>query len=347
MKSYKRWVVATLMVVMLPLLLVGGFNFYIDPLWNFNHANKYNNIQIAFDERQLKTNRIHFGSNDFNTLILGSSRTTYMSQYDLVGYRAYNYALSIMLMEDYYDYVEYAKLKSGHDFDYIVLGLDFFVTNKNMKLMSEISPPSCYIGKSNEFAYRYKTLLSLDVLDYSWKNYDASRRGIPQTFDYDRRNVKTLNRVSEAQTKAQTDTSLANYKNNIYANYEYRDVKGILSKLKSQNPNTKFIVFTTPVSRPLWDLMVGQGLMPYYERWLQDSVEVFGEVDNFNYPNSITSDLKNYYDASHVYPEVETLIAHKIINYPDPRIPEDFGILLNKDNISSNLERIKDKSKLN
>jgi len=340
MNRYQRWFGITLVVVLVPLLLVGGFNYYIDPLWNFSHANKYNRIQISFDERQQKTNRLTWGKNNYDTLILGSSRTTYMNQNDLAGHRAYNYALSIMLLEEYYDYVQYARIKNGRDFDYIIIGLDFFVTNKNIKLQNDFNPPSYYINKSNEFAYRYKTLLSLDLLDYSLKNFEASQRGIPQTFDYDRNNIKTLNRVSAAVQQEQIRANLVRYKNDIYANYEYRDVKQILSSLKADNPNTTFIVFTTPTARPLWDLMVAQGLMPYYEQWLKDSVEVFGQVYNFDYPNYVTNNLDNYYDASHVYPEVENLIVHKIINCPDNLIA-DFGILLNRENIATGLEDIR------
>ncbi len=341
MKSYQRWLRLTLTIILLPLVIVGGFNFFIDPLWSFGHAHKYNRIQISFDERQQKTNQLHFGNNDYDTLILGSSRTTYMKHTDLVGYRAYNYALSIMLMEEYNDYVEYAKLRNGRNFDCIVIGLDFFVSNKNLMLENEFRPPAYYIDKSKEFAYRYKNLLSRDLLAYSLKNYKASQQGIPQTFAYDRFNIKTLNITSEAEKEARINTNLDRYKNLIYANYEYRDVKQILGTLKANNPDTKFIVFTTPPARPLWDVMVGQGLLPYYQQWLQDSVAVFGQVYNFNYPNSITNDLNHYYDASHLYSESETLIAHKIINYPDHRIPEDFGVLLTRENINKYVEDVK------
>jgi len=92
MKYCRCWLVITITVMLLPLFVVGGFNYYIDPLWNFAHAHKYNRIQIAFDERQQKTNRLHFSPADYDTLILGSSRTTYMDHSELVGYQAYNYA---------------------------------------------------------------------------------------------------------------------------------------------------------------------------------------------------------------------------------------------------------------
>ncbi|MGI5921811.1 MAG: hypothetical protein ACOX6I_08765 [Syntrophomonadaceae bacterium] len=337
MNRYKRWLVFTFIIMFLPLAGIGAFNFFIDPLWTFAHAHEYNDIQIPFDERQQKTNHLTFVPKHYDTLILGSSRTTYMKQTDLVGHKAYNYSVSGMLMEEYKGYAEYARQKNGRDFDYIVIGLDFFVTNKNLKLENEYHPPSFYINRANEFAYRYKLLLSLDVLDYSWKNFQASRADLPVTFDYNRSNIKTLNRVPAAYRDERIQGNIARYRADVYGDYEYREVKKILGELKQNHPHTQFIVFTTPVSRPMLTLLVEENLLPYYQRWLRDSVEVFGQVYNFMYPNSVTENLDNFFDGTHVYPEVETLIAHKIIGYEDGKTPADFGMLLTRDNVDQQL----------
>lgn len=328
MISYKKWFFATLCLILLPLLAIAGFNFYIDPLWNFGHAHRYNQIQASFDERQQKTNRVTFIPFAYDALILGSSRTTYISQYDFPGCRAYNYSVSNMLLDEYYDYVEYAKARRGREFDIIIIGLDFYTTNQNIE--REFSEPSFYIGQANEWGYRYKTLLSRDLLRYSWQNYQAARLGQPQNFAYNRRNVKTLNIVPSGEKQSKIDATVDKYRRDIYANYHYADVKGTLSRLRESNPKSRFIVFTTPISQPLYELMLEEGLYPYYQRWLSDCVEVFGEVYNFMGPNSITTDLDNYYDASHIYPHIGTLIAHRVMNSPDSRIPEDFGVLMKK-----------------
>jgi len=160
------------------------------------------------------------------------------------------------------------------------------------------------------------------------------------TFDYDRQGHKTLRRVSPEEKRTLVAANLTNYEQNIFADYQYRDVKGILTRLRDANPETRFLVFTTPTACPLWDLMAEQGLLPYYEQWLEDCVTVFGQVYNFDYPNSVTNDVGNFYDASHVYPEVETWIAHKITGYPDKKIPEDFGFRLDRDNLASHLKMI-------
>jgi len=90
----------------------------------------------------------------------------------------------------------------------------------------------------------------------------------------------------------------------------------------------------------MFELMVKEGLYPYYKQWLRDIVEVFGEVHNFMTLNTITCDLENFYDGAHVYPSVGRLIAHRVIGAPDPDIPGDFGVLVTRENIEGHLRNI-------
>lgn len=345
MNSYKKWLIITLILILLPLAALAGFNYYIDPLWNFDHANPYNRIQASFDERQQKTNYVTFGDFNYNALILGSSRTSYINQNDFYGYRAYNYAVNNMLMEEYQGYVDYARQKYRRQFDCIFLGLDFFTTNRNLKLDNQFNPPDYYIGKASEFGYRWKTLLSTDALRYARQNYQTSRRGIPVNYAYDRGNIKTLLHVDQATRDQQLESSLERYRTRIFADYEYRDVKKTLTALKQSNPDTSFVVFTTPISAPLYDLIVEMGLLPCYQQWLTDLVDVFGQVYCFTYPNSITNNPDNYYDAGHFYPEIGTLVAHRITGFPDSNLPPDFGILLTPKNLSQYFDYLNDKTR--
>lgn len=339
MNVYKKWFVITLIIILLPLGALAAFNYYIDPLWNFRHSNPYNRIQTSFDERQQKTNFVSCGDFNYDALILGSSRTSYISQNDFTGCRAYNYAVNNMLMEEYKGYTDYARQKHGGSFKYIFVGLDFFTTNRNLQLDNTFNPPSYYIARTNDFAYRYKTLFSTDVLKYSLQNYQNSRQGAAVNYAYNRDNIKTLLEVKPAVRNQQIASSLERYRTRIYANYKYRNVKSILESLKKSNPGTRFVVYTTPISAPLFELIEQQHLLPYYKQWLRDSVAVFGSVYCFTYPNSITSNLNNYYDAGHFYPRIGTLVAHKITGFPDKNIPSDFGVLLTRDNIDSFLAR--------
>lgn len=66
-----------------------------------------------------------------------------------------------------------------------------------------------------------------------------------------------------------------------------------------------------------------------YIQWINELIEVFGEVYHFMYPNQIVNNhLDFFYDHHHFYPEVGNYIVD-FINNPSFSY-EKFGILLNK-----------------
>ena len=78
-----------------------------------------------------------------------------------------------------------------------------------------------------------------------------------------------------------------------------------------------------------------------YERWLKETISVFGEVHHFMSINSVTKKLQNYPDDVHYYPHIGKLVANKLSNAPNKDIPDDFGIILNKNNIDSYIQGFK------
>jgi hypothetical protein len=86
--------------------------------------------------------------------------------------------------------------------------------------------------------------------------------------------------------------------------------------------------------------MVEDGRLGDYERWIRDAVDVFGEVYNFMYPNSITANSHNYIDSNHFKPEVGTIIARKVSGSLTGTSPQDFGILVTKQNVDDHLKTI-------
>ncbi len=347
MRPYKNWIITVLLIIMLPLFCIASINYYIDPLWNFAHSNQYNSIQIAFDERQQKSGHLAYNRRPYDALIMGSSRVTYINQADFVGYNAYNYAFNNMLLSEYLEYADYAREQNGKDFDHIILGLDFFAANENVKYLNQFEPPEYYIEMVEAIGYRYKTLLSLDVLAYSRENYDLASEHVLQQFTYDRNNVKRLDHISDEEQQALIYNNLDWYGKQVYTGYKYGPVRETLQQLRNEHPQTRFIVFTTPVSAPLYELMMEKGLYPEYAAWLSDCVEVFDEVYNFMGVNSITSDLDNYYDASHYYPEIGTLIAQRVMGMQTDQLPKDFGVLVDRENLALHLHDIARDSQYN
>jgi hypothetical protein len=336
--KYQRFLLLLLIWAVPLFVLLGVFNYYIDPMWCFRHANRHNSVQAEIDDRQQKTNYLKFRGATYDTLIVGNSRVRMMDHNDF-GPRAYNYAMAGMIPREYRDFIDYAKKVNGRDFKEIYLGLSFAHSNSKIAYFSG-RKPSYYIEKAEEPLYRYTQLMSGDVFDYSFKNFRFARRKNLTTY-FDRDNVQHVTR-----SRVQFDKTLAKDMGSTVdayrKSYQYMDdYRSILESIKNDNPSTRITVFTTPVSQPLFCAMVVEGRMNDYKRWLRDIVDVYGEVHHFEYLTSVARDPRRYYmDGHHYYPETGRLLAHKMRGVPDPAVPADFGMVVNRSNIEEKLREI-------
>ena len=225
-----QWLKYFFLLSTLFIFLLSSINFIIDPLWTFSHSNIFNNAQPGFNERQQKTNRAYFGTiNQYNALILGSSRTTYISQQDFHGVHAFNYAAGSMSPYEYGGWIEVAKKIKGAKFDYIFIGLDFFASSKNNYLINITAEN--YLKNSTAFLYRYKMLLSMDTLEKSLKSIIHSK--LPDTIDYTRDNIKRTIKISGIRKQKAIDGDKKLFKSRYATNYQYNtDLKKIYRHLK-------------------------------------------------------------------------------------------------------------------
>jgi len=330
----KKWIK---IFFILPVLLLGtlaGINYTVDPLWNFNHTNSFNKTQLYFDERQQKTNHVYFNTLDkYNGILFGSSRTTFINQNDFSNMNIYNYAIDSMYPFEYIDYLNHAKNVKGKDFKYIIIGADFY--NSIKRRLKRFQNPSYYISKTRSPLYRYKMLLSLDTIKRSQNNIKLNKKNTAQIY-YTRDNIKIRKKLSQKQRYESYTKNLKRHTQNFMPenykkNTKYRE---ILKQLKKQNPNTKFIIFTSPITADLLvSIIKNADKFKEFREWLGDIIEVFGEVHHFMSINTITTNLQNYADDDHYYPYIGTLIANKLSNKENENIPKDFGILLNKSNL--------------
>ena len=337
----KRWINLFLLFSFLTILFIGSINYIIDPLWTFKHSNKFNNTQDGFDERQQKSNFIfNNGLKDFNGILLGSSRSTFINQNSFRNMKIYNYALNAMKPNEYKDYINFAKKSKDKDFEYIIIGLDFFGTN--LLTEAKIEKPQYYINTAQSSFYKYKMLLSLSTLKKSFKNIKNSLFG--EKLFYDRNNIKYQSVVSESERIKRFSMNMISQPSNFNgAKYIYNnEYINILKELKNENPNTKFIIFTSAITSDLLvSILKDEKRINEYERWLKETLEVFTEINHFMTINSITTNLNNYPDADHAYPNIVSLIAKKLSEKNSDDIPKDFGILLTKENIDNYIEGLK------
>jgi hypothetical protein len=342
--KYKRFLLLALLLLMPLTVLLGLFNYYIDPMWCFKHANRYNTVQSEIDDRQQKTNYLTFGHESYDTLMIGNSRVRMMDHNDF-GPHVFNYALAGMIPIEYEAYLDYARKLNGRDFKEIVLGLSFAHTNGHFDYFAG-RPPSYYFANVQNPFYLYGMLTSGDVFKHAFANLKHARRNDITTY-FDRNNVQHVRR-ERVQLDKTLAGSLDDSRHDYRSNFKYLErYRSILESIKKKNASSKITVFTTPVTQPLFCAMVTGGRLDDYKRWLREMVDVFGEVHHFEYLNSVTRDYRRYYmDGHHYYPETGRLIAHKIMGVADPAIPADFGMILTPSNIEEKLQEIEAASKV-
>lgn len=336
----KKWIKRFLLFVIVTICFIGLFNFIIDPLWTFSHTNKFNLKQDGFDERQQKTNYLYNrGLENYDGILLGSSRATFINQKDFTNMNIYNYSSSALLPNEYKGYIDFAKKIKGKDLKYIIIGSDFFGTNE---LKKKASNPESYIRNTESIFYKYKMLLSIHTFKKSINVIKNSILGNKEY--YDRNNIKYHTKVSEEERIRRFNKNIKQHISELSGdNYKYNnEYINILKEIKEDNPNTKFIVFTSAITADLLvSIIKNAEREKEYERWLKELISVFGEIEHFMTLNTVTKNLQNYIDDDHAYPDIVKLIANKLSNTQNSDIPNDFGILLTKDNIDSELIEIK------
>ena len=337
----KKWflqlVLLAFLVAGLPSLAVIGFNYWIDPLWNFAHSHKYNDVQFAFDERQQKTNYLNSRPFDYDNLLIGTSRVTYMDATKFRGEKVFNYALSALHIDEYLPYIRYAAEKKGGDFNVVYMELYY---NSYKESGNPNNSPDSYFDKSESFLYKYKTLFSYSTYKRAKENFGYSKGNLYEGARYyTRENVGKTSFASERM-----DAKLERYINSINKessinSFVYSDsYKDKLRDIIEAFPDTKFVVFTDPMPLKKQQAILGiPGYREGYVRWYKEMVDIFGEVHSFQGKTSITENNESFFDVSHYLPDVGDKMIEAL---QDPEGNQDILTVVNADNIDEYLSTL-------
>jgi len=324
----KKWLKINTTFLISSLLILGSFNYFMDPLWCFQHKNFLQSKREGFNERQQKINLLHFNNQNYQGLILGSSRVTVHQGRTFYPLKILNLAADGMQPYEFEGYIQYAKMIHKSDLDYIILGLDLLPAG----ISDDDYNITTYINNSNAYFYRYKMLLSNDATEISVKNFRNSffHRYKKRFKTYDEDHIAATYSKAPAEVEKIVKNYVAIIKNEKMS-YKRDKYIQILTQLKKNNPNTKFIIFTTPLPEPILNtLLQDQNNKDLYDQWLYDITKIFGSVYHFCYSNDITKDYQNtFVDEGHYTTEVGNCINNKIFNLPCKlNGSDDFGKLL-------------------
>jgi len=292
-----------------------------------------------FDERQQKTNWVAFRKVEYDTIILGNSRVTYLDTRVVPG-KAFNYSASSMKPVEYLPYMKFVSSRSSMPIKTVVLGMSFADTNGSNAPSFE--KPETYISRTRSFGYRLKPLFNSNILRYS---LGCIRRDIHGNVHnaYIRQGREVVSKqmvlpVPESELQKESADNLETYRKNVYGrSYTYQDNKEIYRALRTAFPDVKFYIFTTPVTDHLLKLLVEEGRLNDYERWITDLVDVFGEVWHFMYFNSVTGNDENFKDAHHYSPRIAEVIVRKLFGLETEKIYEDFGMKISAESLDTDI----------
>lgn len=310
----KKWIWAWIIITSIGVTIIMSINYWVDPLWCFGHNNRLSHIRSMVDERQQKTNYLHHTDQQFNTIILGSSRPTYLAPSYFKTLKVFNYAANNMLPNEFKGYLKNYVDITGKAPENIIIGLDFW--GSSMSNTKEHFKPDHYLSQRKQKTYLPSNLTSIDALQYSLRNikYSISTPPVNDAY-YDQHLTKLEYGQTEAFKEQRVRGQIKHYTEDAYGSYEWdNSYVSTLSKLKQQYPNTRFIVFTSPVSDTLLNILEEQDRIPDHNNWLNAVTNVFDTVIHLMYRDPQLSDPSLFYDTQHFRPELAKKIAELLEN---------------------------------
>lgn len=291
---------------------VAGFNWLMDPLW-YSHGNSLTGENYAFNERITKTN-VFLRTKDqenYNCIILGSSRVTTLRASELTEHNCFNYALKGAEIPDFVSYANSLQ-ENGVEPEIVYIGVDGF--NFVEKERKEQPPISIENLQTKSWLEAY---LSADVLLFS----AMTILGIsPDPGNYYDQNFEPVDFANPPVYGAKF------YKP---ASLEKCDLTSVetFASLREFFPNAKFVAYVPP--RSAWSMIndtYGRGLMDCYLSAFHELSQSYDVMYDFSIPSEVTKNPDNTFDGSHYSVTTNNRIAKILQGETD----NNFGIRIDK-----------------
>lgn len=120
------------------------------------------------------------------------------------------------------------------------------------------------------------------------------------------------------------------FKSKSSINNDIQNIKKIASLCKEKN--VKLVVYISPIFSEHLKLIQDLGLEETYAHWKKEIANITDYTD-FSLVNSITKNLCNFRDSSHVTSKIGPLIFARIFNRQTTELPKDFGVLITNENV--------------
>ena len=317
--------------IFLILVIIATINFLVDPYYQWGYFKVIDLKRKDFDERIQKTNYLANINNNYNAILLGNSRSTYLDvrKFDL-GVNIFNSAVNAMSIYEYDQLITNFIKLTGKDPEIILIGIDHHnFKGDNPKRLETI------LEELTSNSLKLKNLLSLDIFRFSLETIEKTIRVKLNLKDLKQRYYN--NQLVKGNDKENFISNEKYIKDNSTIN-EYIVQNELLEeykRLKNKYSKSKFIIYCLPFHKDLLDSWIYD--IHFYDKnqqFISNLIDIFGEVYYFNYISKYNSSYTNYYDKYHFYPFLGNILIDNFNNLQKNRITE-WGYLLNKDNYKS------------
>ena len=358
MKSTK-WIKIFFGLSLFVVLFVGGVNYIVDPqgfnnklLINKINAKKYSNTSMT---TRFKTKILENGG--FDVIMLGTSRIGVMNPKVLNKYLNSNtfnleYPGSNTVIQN--KLFKYAN--HFNNIKYLVYGIDFMSFNENRIIKNDFTEFYDLENKVDNFEKisNYDLYFNTETFVKSGKlvinNILNKQKSEPiylsENGMRDYRNFIEDNENGVLKLDEEINNSIKSYfrvNNGIYKNYkfsyEYLEYFKDIIEFCNKN-NIKVFVYIPPMFSEHFDAINAGGYFDEFELFKKELVKITDFID-FTGHNTISKNKNNYWDSSHLRVETTEVIMAKIFNDKSVEVPEDFGVLVTKDNINEHLENLR------
>lgn len=347
MNSPRRLFYLSLSVVIGILALVAAVNYITDPYSIFRTDYSYQFVQPARNFIKMR----YLGQNPgkYDCFLFGSSRVDNIDVTKINGMHCYDAAYSEGLPREHLDNIRYL-LRKGAKIKLILLGLDEFSykVDPETHLDQPIRQPYPPVIGESSFLYYLRYLLRITdkrIRNAMLLGYIAKRKGTPNGTCYDlfgtgRILAPNLDRFVESHRGEWVkDPKFDRYdpcdhcddRNMMPA---LRDLKAIVNLTRRNGIG--LITFINPIHRNVYMAEGPEGFCSFKR-------ELSGITDFYDFSglNAITTDNFYYYEPVHYRSPVGDMMLAKMLGYPSPAVPSDFGVLVTKDNIESHLKDLR------
>jgi hypothetical protein len=286
-------------------------NYLFDPLWYFG-GNKVQSHNYAFDERLSKLNILKKGN--YNCLILGSSRVTFLKPSQLTNAKCFNMSFSGGTVDEFIDFAKLIKKHFDIKVDYLIVGVDgvnFFNLSKSQQWTKAELPPNFLVS-----------YLSIDALLFS-KRLLLEQTSLPRIYNQ-QFEVEVIPKLPVfTPEKGVVGLKDGQFDQTVIEKYiELRDI------FKPK----KTIYYVPPLSAwHIEDIYNNKLLDNYLSAIYSFQLNALDIVD-YSAISTVTLTPLNTYDGHHFLPKVSSLIAedlNKMLNNEAP-LNDGFGIYVNK-----------------